>query len=66
MATHGNAVETIAFAGVGGLAERLSRGTLTSVALVTELLARIDQLDPQLHAFVEIRRGAVLRGGGRR
>ena len=60
MATHGNAVDTIAFAGVGGLAERLSRGTLTSVALVTELLARIDQLDPQLHAFVEIRRGAVL------
>lgn len=60
MATHGNAVDAIGYTGVAGLAERLSSGNLTSVALVTELLQRIDQLDPQLHAFVEIRRGAVL------
>jgi amidase len=60
MATHGNAVDAIGYAGVAGLAERLNSGSLTSVALVTELLARIDQLDPQLHAFVEIRRGAIL------
>ncbi|HEX4016890.1 MAG TPA: amidase family protein [Frankiaceae bacterium] len=60
MATHGNAVDAVGFAGVAGLAERLGSGSLTSVALVTELLARIDELEPQLHAFVEIRREAVL------
>ncbi|HEX4432903.1 MAG TPA: amidase family protein [Frankiaceae bacterium] len=60
MATHGNALDAIGYAGVAGLAERLGAGSLTSVALVTELLERVDRLDPQLHAFVELRREAVL------
>ncbi len=60
MAAHGNAVDAIGYAGVAGLAERLGSGALTSVALVTELLARIERLEPQLHAFVEIRSAAVL------
>ncbi len=59
MATHG-AVDAIGYAGVAGLSERLRSGALTSVGLVTELLARIEALDPQLHAFVQVRRDAVL------
>jgi amidase len=61
VATHGNAVDAIGYAGVAGLAERLASGALTSVALVTELLERIEHLDGQLHAFVEVRASAVLR-----
>ena len=61
MAAHGNALDTVGFAGVAGLAERLSAGDLTSSELVAELLGRIDRLDPQLHAFVEVRRDAVRR-----
>jgi amidase len=60
VATHGGAVDAIGYAGVAGLSERLRSGALTSVELVSELLARIDALDPQLHAFVELRRAAVL------
>ncbi len=60
MATNGNAVDAVGYAGVAGLAERLAGGSLTSVALVSELLARIDELEPRLHAFVELRRVAVL------
>ncbi len=61
MAAHGNALDSVAYAGVAGLAERLSARELTSSDLVAELLDRIDRLDPQLHAFVELRRAAVLR-----
>ena len=55
----GNAVETIGYAGVSGLADRLTAGQLTSEAIIEELLTRIDRLDPQLHAFHQIRRDAV-------
>ncbi len=54
MATHGNALDAIAYAGVAGLAQRLAAGELTSTELVTDLLHRIGRLDPQLHAFVEL------------
>ncbi len=60
MATHGGAVDAIGYAGIAGLSERLRSGALTSVALVTELLARIEALDPKLRAFIHIRRDAVL------
>ena len=38
MATPGNALDAIGFAGIAGLSERLRSGSLTSVELVTELL----------------------------
>jgi amidase len=58
--TPGNALDAIGYAGIAGLSERLRGGSLTSGALVTELLTRVDRLDSRLHAFVEVRREAVL------
>ena len=37
----------------------LTSGELTSAQLIEELLARIERLDPSLHAFVEVRAAAV-------
>jgi amidase len=59
VAAHENAVSGLGYAGVAGLADRLAAGDLTSVDLVNDLLRRIETLDPQLHAFVEVRAGAV-------
>ena len=59
MVTPGGAVTSPAYAGVTGLADQLATGALTSAALVDELLARIERLDPQLHAFVDVPVDAV-------
>lgn len=54
MATE-EALDSVGFTGVAALAAQLSAGELTSSDLVEQLLRRIDTLDPQLHAFVEVR-----------
>ena len=62
MANQGNpgqAIDSIGYAGVSGLAQRLKTGDLSSVALVEGLLARIARLDPELHSFAELRTDAV-------
>ena len=41
-------------------AERVRRGELTAEAVATEALARIDALDPHLHAFLAVPREQVL------
>jgi amidase len=54
-----NALETIGYAGVTGLADRLAGGDVTSAAIVEDLLTRIERLDPLLHSFHEVRVEAV-------
>jgi amidase len=52
------ALDSVGFAGLAGpdgLVQKLSGGDLSSVELVDQLLRRIQVLDPQLHAFVELR-----------
>lgn len=44
----------LAFFSAADLGRALTRGDLTSEALVTETLARIHKYDPQLNAFVEV------------
>jgi amidase len=51
------ALDAVGFSGVAALAAALGAGELTSSELVEHLLRRIALLDPQLHAFAEIRRG---------
>ena len=65
--------DTLAFEGIAGLADKIRRGEVSPVALTEELLARIEALDPRLHAFIamtpERARGqaraaeSALRGG---
>jgi amidase len=49
------ALDSVGYTGVAGLAAALSAGKLTSSELVEQLLRRIESVDPHLHAFVEIR-----------
>ena len=51
------ALDAAGFTGVAGLAAALGAGQLTSSELVEQLLRRIELLDPQLQAFVELRPG---------
>jgi amidase len=50
------ALDAVGFTGVAALAAALGAGELTSSELVDQLLRRIELLDPQLHAFTEVRR----------
>ncbi len=43
-----------AFDSISNLATQIHEGTLSPVALVEELLGRIDAIDPQLHSFLRI------------
>jgi aspartyl-tRNA(Asn)/glutamyl-tRNA(Gln) amidotransferase subunit A len=46
--------DDLAYAGIGDLGARFRRRTLSPVELTEALLARIEKLDPTLHAFVTI------------
>src|SRR5215470_11309402 len=48
--------DTLAWQSIGALAERIRQDGLSPVALAEELLARIDALDPALHAFIAVTR----------
>ena len=46
--------------GVAQTSARLQRGEVTSLQLVTQALARIEALNPQLNAFTEVLRERAL------
>ena len=52
--------DTLAFEGIGSLAGKIRQGAVSPVALTEELLARIDALDPRLHAFIALTRERAL------
>ena len=52
--------DTLAFEGIGSLAGKIRQGGVSPVALTEELLARIDALDPRLHAFIALTRERAL------
>ena len=52
--------DTLAFEGIGSLAGKIREGGVSPVALTEELLARIDALDPRLHAFIALTRERAL------
>ena len=52
--------DTLAFESIGGLAARIRQGAIGPVALTEALLARIDALDPHLHAFLTLTRQRAL------
>ena len=52
--------DTLAFEGIGSLAGKIRQGSVSPVALTEELLARIDALDPRLHAFIAMARERAL------
>ena len=52
--------DTLAFEGIGSLAAKIRQGGVSPVALTEELLARIDALDPRLHAFIALTRERAL------
>jgi amidase len=51
------ALDAVGYFGVAALAAALGAGDLTSSELVDQLLRRIELLDPQLHAFSDVRHG---------
>ena len=58
--------DTLAFEGIGSLAGKIRQGAVSPVALTEELLARIDALDPRLHAFIALTRERALGASARR
>ena len=54
MATE-EALDAVGYLGVAALAAALGAGDLTSSELVDQLLRRVELLDPQLHAFSDVR-----------
>ena len=52
--------DTLAFEGIGSLAGKIRQGGVSPVALTEDLLARIDALDPRLHAFIALTRERAL------
>jgi amidase len=51
------ALDAVGYLGVAALAAALGAGDLTSSELVDQLLRRVELLDPQLHAFSDVRHG---------
>src|SRR5262249_17769747 len=52
--------DDLAFESITGLAAGIRAGRLSPVALAEQLLARIDALDPRLHAFIAVSRERAL------
>jgi aspartyl-tRNA(Asn)/glutamyl-tRNA(Gln) amidotransferase subunit A len=53
------------YLGIADAAERIARGTLTSLELTQAHLERIEQLDPQLGAYVTVTKERALHAPNR-